>query len=174
MGQEKQTKITRTMMHKLVNLLFEKTAQDQDTPVDQKSEFFEDTMAESLPENFFDRNELPDHLSTLCDISGISKGETLKTVIKNDTVELGLLIKIKDYFKELSGKSTEETEHQIHNVIYYAIIASALLYHHEKISSYSYEKLAASFARLMKEDWLPDYILKLYQEAEKHCIEKSD
>lgn len=169
MRQEKQTKITRDMMHQLMNLIFERNSDGQTAPTDPKTEFLEDKMAESLPEDFFDQASLPDHLSALCDISGISKSETLKNVVRNDKVELGLLIKIKDYFKELSGKSADKTEHQIYNVIYYAVIASALLYHHKRISSYSYEQLASSFSRLSREDWLPDYILKLYQEAHEYC-----
>ncbi len=174
MQQKKQKKITRTMMHQLINLIFEKHAEKQTFPEDQKSELLADTMIKSLPEVFFKKGLLPNHLSVLCNISGISKTKTLKTVIKNDKVELGLLIKIKDYFKELSIKSTDQIEHHIYNVIYYAIIACALLYHHKRISSYSYNNLEKSFSRLSKEDWLPDYILKLYQQAQEYCCENME
>lgn len=172
MRHDKPKTISRTMMHQLVNLIFEKDSGSPVNPPDQKSELLEEKMAAALPKDFFNQGHLSIHLSTLCDISGISKTETFKSVIKNDKVELGLLIKMKDYFKNLSGKSTTEMEHQIYNSIYYAAIASALLYHHERITRYSYEELATNFTRLLKEDWLPNYILKLYQEAQSYCTSK--
>jgi len=171
--QHDKAKITRTMMQQLVKLIFEKDSGNPTGSTDQNSELFEEKMAAILPREFFGPNNIPDHLSVLCDISGISKTETLKSVIKNEKVELGLLVKMKDYFKDLSGKSTDEMEHQIYISIYYAVIASALLYHHERISSYSYEELAASFARLLKVDWLPEYILKLYRQAQTYCSPKA-
>lgn len=169
MGQEKTKKVSRSMMHQLISLIFEKQTERQAFPEDQKAESLADMMTESLPDVFFKKGLLPDRLSVLCDLSGISKSENLKTVIKNSNVELGLLIKIKDYFKDLSVKSTDEIEHEIYNVIYYAVIACALLYHHTRISSYSYNELQKNFSRLLKEDWLPDYILKLYHQAQEYC-----
>jgi hypothetical protein len=166
-------KISRTMMLQLVKSIFEKDSGNPVGPVDQQSEYFEEKMAAALPKDFFDQADLPDHLSVLCDISGISKNETFKSVIKNDKVELSLLVKMKDYFKELSSESSDEMEHQIYIAIYYAAIASALMYHDEKISSYSYEELAANFGRLSKEDWLPEYILKLYRKARTYCSQKA-
>lgn len=167
-----QKKITRSTMHELVHLIFEKDPQGQTLPADPRSEFFEDQISASLPEDFFRQSNLPGHLSVLCDISGISKSETFKSVIKNNNVELGLLVKIKDYFKALSVKTADQMEHQIYISIYFAAIASALLHHHERISSYSYEELAASYERLLKENWLPEYILKLYREAHSYCGQK--
>lgn len=173
MRKDKQTKMTRSMMHELVHLIFEQDPQSPTSPADPKSELFEDKMAECLPEDFFDRSRLPGHLSALCDMSGLSKTETWKTIINNDKAELDLLIKIKDYFKTLLSTSRNETEHQIYTSIYYAAIASALLHHQERISSYSFEKLAVNYERLIKEVWLPEYILELYRKAQIYCRQKA-
>ena len=171
MQHDKPKKLTRPMIQQMVDLFFEKDTKDP-VNTDSRSEFFENRMAASLPNSFFGKKELPDHLSVLCDISGISKTETFKSVIKNDKAELGLLVKIKDYFKRLSSNSVNDVEYQIYISIYYAAIANALLYHNEKISSHSYEELASSYTRLLKEDWLPNYIVKLYRDALTYCTEK--
>lgn len=171
MQHDKPKKLTRPMIQQMVDLFFEK---DTKNPVntDVRLELFENRMAASLPEDFFGKRELPDHLSVLCDISGISKSETFKSVIKSDKAELGLLVKIKDYFKGLSGKSVDDVEYQIYISIYYAAIANAMLHRDEKISSHSYEELAASYTRLLKEDWLPNYIVQIYRNALTYCTEK--
>lgn len=171
--QHDKQRITRTMMQQMVELIFEKDSGNPTGSMDQKSELLEEKMAAILPKELFDPNNIPSQLSVLCDISGISNTETFKSVIKNEKAELGLLMKMKDYFKYLSGKSTNETEHQIFISIYYAFIASALLHHNETMSSYSYKELADSFSRLLKEDWLPEYILKLYRQAQTCCCQKA-
>lgn len=173
MQQGKQTKMTRSMMHELVRLIFQQDPEGQPTPADAKSELFEDKMAQSLPEDFFDRSHLPAHLSALCDLSGLSKNETFKNAIQNDKTELDLLIKIKDHFKDLLSKSQKKMEYQVYISIYYAAIAAVLLYHHEKISSYSYEELATSYERLITETWLPEYIIELYRNAQTYCSQKA-
>ena len=34
-------------------------------------------------------------------------------------------------------------------------------------------KLAKNYARLLKEAWLPNYILKLYEQTQHYCVEKA-
>ena len=84
MSQEKPKTITCSMMKELVDLLFDNSLDNESVTGDPKSEAFGDKISSSLPEELFNRNDMPKHLLTLCDISGISKNETLKSVIKNE------------------------------------------------------------------------------------------
>ena len=170
MKKEKLNKIIDTLMTQLFYI--EEISWASDVPVSQRADLIIDKISEYLFEDIFENASLPNHLTALCRISGLSKNETLKKFIKNDKVELWLLIEMKAYFKELCSKCSDKTEHEIYNVTCYAVIACALLYHQKRISNYSYKQLANRFSRFLKEEWLPDYILILFKQAQKQAEKK--
>ena len=137
-------------------------------PHQKKSELLQDLLAESLeaevPPGYF-----PEPLTKLCKISGIIYRDSIRTLLTSPHSDIDALKKIKEYFKCLSQRSESEIEHDVSNTIYYASIASALVFHDIKITTFSFENLRTFFARLAQEEWISKDIQQLYIKAQKSC-----
>lgn len=126
-----------------------------------------DALAKSIP------LECPESvhplLQQLCrellPLSGQSQGEFLT----NPKTELVTLEKIKSYHKFIAASSKNDIEKEISGVIYYAAIASALIYHNAKISQHSFEQLSNSFATLLEKEWIDPDICELFDRAIVIC-----
>ena len=101
-------------------------------------------------------------------------GKSLLDVLLNPKSEAGLLQAIKDYSKNLSCSSTCEAEIAAATIIYYAALASLLIYHEKKITQYSYEALAESFALLMEKKWIAEELAELFSHARRICKSKRE
>jgi len=101
-------------------------------------------------------------------------GKSLLEVLLNPKSEAGLLQSIKNYSKNLSCSSTCEAEMAVATIIYYAALASLLIYHEKKITQYSYEALDESFALLMEKKWIPEELTELFSGARRICESKRD
>ncbi|KPL20813.1 MAG: hypothetical protein AMJ75_11170 [Phycisphaerae bacterium SM1_79] len=65
-----------------------------------------------------------------------------------------------------------EPEHAVAVAIYYAAIASALVFHDVKVTTHSYESLEASFTRLINKPWMSAELNSLFIRALKLCRKK--
>ena len=77
-----------------------------------------------------------------------------------------LIEKIKRHGKRLSQTTSSEIEHETANVIYYAAIASALVFYDEKITQFSYKNLEESFSVFMQTEWISNDLKELFEKAE--------
>ena len=71
----------------------------------------------------------------------------------------------------MSAKS--EAEHDAATAVYFAAIASALLFHDRKITTFSYKSLDESFSKLINEKWIVKDIAELFDRACRVCRQKS-
>jgi len=101
-------------------------------------------------------------------------GKSLVEILLDPKSEAGLLQAIKDYSKNLSCSSTCEAEMAAATIIYYAALASLLIYHEKKITQYSYEALAESFALLMEKKWIAEELVELFSSARRICESKRE
>jgi len=101
-------------------------------------------------------------------------GKSLLEVLLNPKSDAGLLRVIKDYSKSLSRSSTCEVEMAVATIIYYAALASLLIYHEKKITQYSYESLDESFALLMEKKWMAEELVELFSRARRICESKRE
>jgi len=101
-------------------------------------------------------------------------GKSLLEVLLNPKSDAGLLQVIKDYSKSLSRSSTCEAEMAVATIIYYAALASLLIYHEKKITQYSYESLDESFALLMEKKWMAEELVELFSRARRICESKQE
>lgn len=99
-------------------------------------------------------------------------GQPLGEVLLDPETEVGVLDKIKDYGKGLPLGRKEGPEHAAAIAIYYASIASALVFHDRKITGHSYDGLEKSFAVLIEKQWLPPDFARLFSKARKLCDDK--
>lgn len=96
-------------------------------------------------------------------------GKPLGEVLLDPETDISLLRAIKDYSKELSSSFVSEAETAVAITIYYAALASSLLYHDKKITQYSYETLGQYFAALMKKKWMAPKLVELFSQAWNIC-----
>jgi hypothetical protein len=81
---------------------------------------------------------------------------------------------VKDFGKSLARQRCSATSHRAGTVLYYGAIASALVHHGARITSYSYRALAKSFADLMDWRWLPPGMTSHFAKARDLCRARAD
>ena len=173
MGKESPTSgLGPDKLHHLFQICSEAGPPEEQKDSDQeKLELLQDFLAETLPVEV-PRGNLTEQLTTLCQISGISSGESVNNLLSNPKTDTSLLRKIKDHFKKQSRASKSESEHEVANTVYYTAIASALVFHGTRLTSFSYKSLLESFDRLAQENWISKDIVQLFVKAQKLCANK--
>jgi len=141
-------------------------------PDQEKAELLHDHLAETLPFEACKDGFVAENLSHLCQVPGLLTGESIRNLLNHSQTNISLIKKVKDYGKKLSKCATSESERDIANVIYYAAIANALVFHDLKISRFSYENLKNTFSTLIKSNWLTPDITQLFKTACNFCRQK--
>jgi len=139
----------------------------------QKAEMLYRSLSQTLPLDKSQIDMLPPTLSQLCRSIGLLAGETITEFLSNPSTDISAIERIKRYSKELSDRAESKAEHEVATAIYYAAIAHALAFHGERITRFSYEKLQASFTRLVREKWIPRDLSGLFKTAGKCCKERA-
>jgi hypothetical protein len=100
-------------------------------------------------------------------------GKPLGDLLSSASAELTVLDTIKVRGKKLAAAAgASESERDTGLTIYFAAIASALVYHGQKISSHSSETLERSFAMLSEMQWMTPELVELFHKARQVCGEK--
>ena len=149
------------------------TQQDHQIPPD---ELKEDLLKARLAGAMLDQNTVDDlqavwgRLRTqLLPMAGRPLGEALL----DETTRLDDIRGIKRYGKDLAERNGSGAEHAVAIAIYYAAIASALLFHGLKITSHSYADLADAMATLVDKRWIPAELARHFAKARKLCNERA-
>jgi hypothetical protein len=101
----------------------------------------------------------------LVPLSGKSLGEALL----DPHTDSRTLTRIKAHGKKLAIRKDSDADHAAGVVIYYAAIASALLFRDEKITQHSFANLAYSFDLLLNKPWMPPELSRHFARARKLC-----
>jgi len=100
------------------------------------------------------------------------QGRALGEVILDDETELEVFVEIKEYGKALSTATESEVDRDVGLTIYYAAIASAILFCKQVITSYSFGALADAFAALVDKQWMNPKLARHFAKARKACRKK--
>ena len=74
---------------------------------------------------------------------------------------------VRRYAKEKAARTNDEPEHTVMTTIYFAAIANRLVFHGQRITTYSYKSLVSSFGKLRCKAWMPAELGELFEKAEK-------
>lgn len=91
--------------------------------------------------------------------------------VKNDLLDPGtsieVLKEIKDYHQRIAraGAGRSEAERRVATTVYFSAIASALVFHRQKMTSYSLEKLRQALHKLLDQVWIDPEIKDLLERA---------
>jgi hypothetical protein len=96
-------------------------------------------------------------------------GKSLNQVLLSPQSDLDLLRVLKESCKTLSRSLDSEEETALATTIYFAALASALVFHQQKITQISYEKLEDSFALLREKQWMSSELIELFSQAPQIC-----
>ncbi len=104
---------------------------------------------------------------------GLLAGEPVEDVILTPKSSLAELRKVKDHYNRMSEEATEKSDRDPAIVIYYAAIASGLIYHHKKISNFPFASLEKAFVSLAKKGWITPELTGLFNSAINICRKRS-
>ena len=135
---------------------------DRSDPAQEKSELLCDLLAQPFSDGLRSCESLTSTLSHIPQLLDVLSDRTIKQLLSDPKTELSVIHKIKDFAKQLSSSSGNKVEHDVANVIYYAAIAHALIYHKERITSFSDKELRKSFLKLGKESWIIKSLVELF------------
>ena len=99
-------------------------------------------------------------------------GKTLGEVLTGPKSDLAAIKKIREYAKTMAARKGTGTERAVAVALYYAAIASALLFHNVKITTHSYKLLDASFDKLINKPWMSAELAQLFANACTLCRKK--
>lgn len=104
-----------------------------------------------------------------CHGSSDGAGRALSQLLMNPQTDLAMVRTLKDYAKALSLSDAQGPEHTAAIAVYYAAIASALVFHGRKITRHSYETLRGAFSQLAEKNWLPREMKELFRRGREAC-----
>jgi hypothetical protein len=139
---------------------------DQDS---KKTELLRDLLAGTLPAQLDKgkaRSTEKTHLQSV--VSSIAD-KPIERLIQNSGTDVALLRRVKDHGKRLSDNAESKAQYHVANTVYYAAIASALVFHDKRITKFSYKDLGKYFRRLDKEKWIPEALRGLLSRAAEYC-----
>ena len=105
---------------------------------------------------------------TLAPLSGKSPG----TLVLSPQTDVAALTTLKDCFGELSVTSTSRAQKAVAVAVYCAAIASALVFHDQKITTLSYAQLDESLTELQTRSWVSPALKELFGKASAICRRK--
>ena len=130
-----------------------------------RSELLHDFLAEKMPVDQALAQILPDVLAQMCEEIKPFTGNSFSQLILNPDSDLLVLKRIKDFSKEWRKKAASALERDVIAAIYYAAIASALVYHGQRITSFSRDALKKTFSSLIAKKWLTGDLKALFKKA---------
>ena len=154
------------------------TGQDGLIKEQRRAEFLCDRLAEPLPLEPTAARTLPATLSYVLEQFTPFVGCSVGALLFDPDTDPSVIWQIKEQYREKAESCPSELERQVATVIYYAAIASALLFHEEtlfrvnRITLFSYGELEEYFSQLLDIDWLAQNLTCLFKRVATICQER--
>jgi len=148
-------------------------AEESLSPEEKRNELLCDWLATSLPLERALARCLPEVVRVLREQLAHLAGTPFGELLQNGDTDLELLKKIKQHSKDLAASAKSEIERDVATAGYYAAIASGLVFHNEKLTTFSYEGLYRHFSRLAGCPWLTKDLAELIRKAQKICARRA-
>ena len=137
-----------------------------------KSELLRDRLAQKIPLDYLVAQILPKALAQICKNIQPFTGNSYNILLCDPLTEITILKKIKEDNKKIIQHMNSGSEYDVLVAVYYAAIASALVYHDQRITSFSYSHLKDKYISLLENNWLTQDLRNLYQQALYFCSKK--
>lgn len=137
-------------------------------PEREKAEFLRNRLNETLPVTSKPSGKLAKKQGQMRRMIDTLAGDPIGKLLQNPKTDINLLRKMKNYGRRLSEQARTESEHHTANVVYYAAIASALVFHNQRITRFSSKDLETSFTLLGKAKWISSDLNSLFRKASQY------
>jgi hypothetical protein len=136
------------------------------------SELLQEILSSDLPLD----PTLPDSLPVVLnwpshEVLAVS-GQTIGELLLDCRTDLEVIKTLKDYGKELARRGRPGMKQAAATAIYYAAIASALVFHRHKITKHSYRSLQEAYAELEQKPWVSSGLKDLFRRALAVCRQR--
>ena len=136
---------------------------------EQKTDMLYDILNSRFPVDPSVVDSLPGVVKDLCPSLNSVAGNTIGDLLQNSYTDISTLKRIKWHAKESGTSAESEAQIDVYLVVYYAAIASTLLFHGKKITQHPYEDLQGFFLSFSQEAWVLEEIKDLFRKAQMHC-----
>ena len=141
---------------------------------EQKMDMLYDVLTSTLPAEPAVVDSLPDVIRDISSGLRSLAGRPIGDLLQDQTTDITTTIKIKQYAKDSGVSTGSESKREVFLVVYYAAIASALVYKHEKITLHSCKDLEQFFLSFVKKPWVLGEIRDLLDRAQTRCRRMKD
>jgi hypothetical protein len=138
-----------------------------------KAELLRNRLSETLPVSSSSSGKLAKEQGQMRRMIDTLASDPIGKILQNPKTDINLLRKTKNHGRRLSEQAKTESEHHTANVIYYAAIASALVFHNQRITRFSSKDLETSFTLLGKAKWIPSDLSSLFRKANQYYQNKT-
>ena len=115
----------------------------------------------------------PNSLPVVLDWTGrkvlSASGRKIGDLLVEPKTDLEVLRGLKEYGKTMASGTSAKAKQAAATAIYYAAIASILVFHEHKISHHSYERLDKAFTKIERKPWVWPELKDLFQKARAFC-----
>jgi len=133
--------------------------------------FLQEMLAGRLPHDPADPDSSPSVFNKPSDNSPIPSGQTTQELLLGETTSLAFLSSLKDSAKKLARGGVPEGKQAAAIAVYYAAVASALVFQNAKITKRSYREVREAYAKLEQKSWIPSELKEMFKEAGRMCLE---
>ena len=166
--------LNRSQKSRLLSLGISSKPHKQSTDkVERKEDMLYDVLMRTLPVEPLVVESLPSVIKGLSHRLHSLAGQPIVELLKNPATDIDTIRKIKQYAKESGTATDSEDKKDVFLAVYYAAIASALIFHNQKITQHSYSDLQHFFSSFVQNDWILDELVSLFSRAQEYCLEKT-
>lgn len=169
----KRVELTAEQNERLLNLAMSPHVSGIDNdPSEAKADALFDILVSPLPVDKLILDSLPAVVRGVCRKLRSVAGHAIGDLLGDSETDIAVLKGIKEYTKQSGTCSHSEAEGDAFLALYYASIASALLFHDEKITQHSFEDLERFFSTFATKSWVPEELTSLFEKATQYCSNK--
>jgi hypothetical protein len=154
--------------------------QDKLTEEQKKAEILLDRLTEPMPLDPVVTSAFPKTLGYVLEQFKPFAECSVRSLLIDPDIDPTVIWQIKEHFREKAESHPSELERQVGTAIYYAAIASALIFHEEssfrekRITMSSYRELEEFFSQLLSIRWLTPDLIELFKRARAICRKKNE
>jgi len=155
---------------KLLALSQRDSKEQEDVDIDQqKGQIIRDYLSDIQPLTSEVIETLPTLVQQMYKKMPRLEGQSIESLLLSTNTQLNDLELVKNFAKQQVNSAQDEIEYEVTSVVYYAAISAALVYHQQKITSFSYEKLKDLLLTLVGKKWIPTELIHILEQAHKMC-----
>ena len=170
MSKDTTLGISPQKLARLLDITLDSESNEKTTnSVNSASQLIQAHLSGTLPFDDTLIDELPAIIGLLRKKFMPHEGRSIGNMLMDAKSDLEAIKEIRRYAKRLTSRKYSEARHAVAIAIYFAAIASALIFHNVKITTHSYESLKTSFENLAEKSWMPTDLVGLFRKAHRAC-----